>query len=131
MKTLKPVVLRDCLICDTEFEIRDRAGNHKYCSPRCKDMAKRVRFYGGTIADMKRLYAQADVCAACDGEFVRDDGWGRVMDHCHSTSKLRGILHQGCNTGLGAAGDDQEKLYSWQVYLARHQFDLVDLCRAA
>ncbi len=45
------------------------------------------------------------------------------VDHCHETGKIRGVVHQSCNVGMGQAGDDPEVLFRWSVHLA--DLDLV------
>lgn len=55
----------------------------------------------------------------------------RHVDHDHQSGALRGVLCVNCNVALGHAKDDQARLHDLGTYLARHQFDLLDLCRAA
>ncbi len=45
------------------------------------------------------------------------------VDHCHETDKIRGVVHQSCNVGMGQAGDDPEVLFRWAVHLC--DLDLV------
>jgi hypothetical protein len=45
----------------------------------------------------QQLIKQLNVCALC-GEAVVDDA---VLDHCHKTGQIRGVLHRGCNSLLG------------------------------
>jgi hypothetical protein len=44
-----------------------------------------------------QLVRQNSCCALC-GQAVIDDA---VLDHCHSTGAIRGVLHRGCNALLG------------------------------
>ena len=46
--------------------------------------------------------AQNGCCAIC-GIFK---GNKLVIDHCHQSKKIRGLLCHSCNTGLGQFGDD-------------------------
>lgn len=43
------------------------------------------------------LSEQTGCCALCQ-EPVLDDA---VLDHCHKTGLIRGVLHRGCNSLLG------------------------------
>ena len=45
----------------------------------------------------QQLLKQGGCCALC-GQSIVDDA---VLDHCHKTGLLRGVLHRGCNSLLG------------------------------
>lgn len=75
--------------------------------------------YGLTIDDYNELLeSQNNVCAICGKEEARK---GRklplVVDHCHTTDVVRGLLCQGCNLGLGHFKDDIDALEKAIVYL--------------
>lgn len=42
------------------------------------------------------------------------------VDHCHNTGKLRGLLCQTCNTGIGHLKDDIQTLQKAIKYLEKH-----------
>ena len=42
------------------------------------------------------------------------------IDHCHDTGKVRGVLCNGCNTGIGGFRDDPEIMRKAIAYLAVH-----------
>jgi transcription elongation factor Elf1 len=44
-----------------------------------------------------------------------------VVDHCHSTNKIRGMLCNRCNKGLGLFQDSPELLEFAQIYLLSSQ----------
>ncbi len=43
------------------------------------------------------LLEQDNKCRLCN-QLIHDDA---VLDHCHSTGLVRGVLHRGCNMFLG------------------------------
>ena len=44
-----------------------------------------------------------------------------VVDHCHTTGKIRQLLCNGCNTGLGQFKDNQDALLNAIEYLKRNK----------
>jgi hypothetical protein len=76
--------------------------------------------YGLTQASyLAMLEAQNGVCAVCSAP--PKAGRSLHVDHCHSSGKVRGLLCPNCNSALGHAKDDQERLRLLGEYLKRHQ----------
>lgn len=65
--------------------------------------------------------SQNNCCAICLISTPGTKGW--VVDHCHETDKVRGILCTKCNTTLGHLGDTiikaPKELEKLLVYLAK------------
>ena len=60
--------------------------------------------------------AQGGCCAIC--RQPPSGRWRRlVVDHCHSSGRVRGLLCNQCNRALGFLGDDQETLDRAASYL--------------
>lgn len=84
------------------------------------------RYYGLTVGQFEAMQAAQDnVCAICkQPERTIDKRLGRVrnlaVDHCHITGKVRGLLCQGCNQGLGNFEEDPARLQAALDYLKRH-----------
>lgn len=76
--------------------------------------------YGMTLDDYERMLAeQNDACLICGTD---QPGIGRlrfVVDHCHATGRVRGLLCNSCNSGLGYFSDNPSLLASAIKYLAR------------
>jgi hypothetical protein len=74
--------------------------------------------YGLTVRQFHGIFdAQGRVCAIC-----QTDDWGAkgpVVDHCHSTGAVRGILCGNCNVGIGNLRDDPARLRAAADYLDR------------
>ena len=64
------------------------------------------------------LDAQNGSCAICNYKFGQKIGDMKV-DHNHSTGKVRGLLCDLCNRGLGMFRDNQDNLTKAISYLAR------------
>lgn len=78
------------------------------------------RNYGITIEDYNELtLKQGGVCALCGKE--ETIGRRLAVDHCHKTGKVRGLLCQACNTGIGKLGDSIELLQKAIKYLQENQ----------
>ncbi len=58
-------------------------------------------------------------CAICKSYLTKP-----CVDHNHETGKVRGLLCDSCNQGLGRFEDDHELLVAATKYLAQYQFEL-------
>ena len=59
---------------------------------------------------------QGGLCKCCGRELTRN----RVLDHCHRTNRIRGVICNACNTGLGMFRDDVATLSAAITYLGAH-----------
>jgi len=89
-----------------------------------KNHAQKLKKYGLTSAQyLAMLTAQAERCAIC-GEpetRVRMERKTKLnVDHDHSTGKVRALLCNQCNTGLGCFKDSPCKLRLALAYLLEH-----------
>lgn len=66
----------------------------------------------------RMLAAQNGGCAICGQE--RPDSRNLMVDHCHATDAVRGLLCARCNTGLGMFADDSDRLLATAAYLLQH-----------
>jgi hypothetical protein len=77
---------------------------------------RRLTKYGLTEAELTALeQAQAGRCAICREEL----GPALVIDHCHNSGQVRGLLCSACNVGLGSFRDDTARLHAAAAYLNR------------
>lgn len=89
------------------------------CCAKMKTKSDRKRRYGLSDADFENMFlSQAGNCALCKEPFLNGDV---VVDHSHTTGKVRGILHRTCNTVLGHAKDRIEILNLAVDYLDLHR----------
>ena len=102
----------------------------------CKECAKNSRRINktGRKTKLKQKYnltldqyefmstIQNHVCAICQKpESAKQKGTTRFLsvDHCHATSKIRGLLCFECNIGLGKFKDDTQLLTKAIAYLKK------------
>lgn len=70
--------------------------------------------YGMTLEEFRAMAdRQEQRCLLCKQKPSR-----LVVDHCHSTGRIRGLLCDKCNTGLGFFGDDVEQFRRAIEYLS-------------
>lgn len=91
----------------------------------CKEYASNLkRLYGMSVSEHEALFnSHGGKCAICAAPLVIRGGKKFVdqscIDHCHTTSKVRGILCAHCNTGLGMFKDNPDLLLTAIEYLKR------------
>jgi hypothetical protein len=84
-----------------KVEARRRLRNNHYRSK-----------YGITLTERDQMISdQGGRCAACNGEMVRP-----VVDHDHTTGRVRGVLCNECNLAGGWANDDPKRLRALADY---------------
>jgi hypothetical protein len=105
----------------TEFSLakNSKDGLQIYCKLCCVEKNQKKK-YGIDFDDYKRMYEkQKGLCAICNnpiGFRHRDTH----VDHCHKSSKVRGLLCYLCNLGLGTFRDNTTYLQMAIKYLRRH-----------
>jgi hypothetical protein len=67
--------------------------------------------------DLKHLIESTKECIICGSEE------SLVVDHCHKTNIIRGMLCNHCNRGLGHFKDDPELLEFARIYLINYSND--------
>ena len=78
---------------------------------------KRAARYGLTADEYDAVIAKAngacELCAATDRKLV--------LDHCHATGVIRGVLCTACNTSIGKLGDTSKSLLRAVAYLQKSE----------
>lgn len=131
--------MKICTLCGLEKSLEDFPLHNKKGArhPRCKDCRSseqrqrygvtreyqlsrrlsetRKQIYNISQEDFESLLEQQDGrCAICSSVLQKP-----CIDHCHSTSKVRGILCQNCNTGLGMFNDSPSNLRKAADYIEK------------
>lgn len=87
-------------------------GIRLYCKP-CAVIRATCSRYKITRAEyLEMVNRQAGCCAICDRPTTP-----LCVDHCHSTGRVRGLICDPCNVGLGRFEDDVERLQRAAAYL--------------
>ena len=72
--------------------------------------------YGLSLKEYNSLKRkQGDVCAICKKPCQKHKRLS--VDHCHKTERIRGLLCEACNHGLGKFKDDPKLLMRASLYL--------------
>ena len=98
---------------------RFRIAEKKYKDSHKEDRRRReyLRKYKITIENYNNiLVKQNHRCAICGKDEV-DNGKYLAVDHNHKTGKVRGLLCNQCNSGLGFYKDDINILLKAVIYL--------------
>lgn len=115
---------KPCRNCGKEFN--PKAPSEHYCSDECKNRGTQNKYfervYGITVEQYEEmLHKQDHKCAICGGEgFLMNKDRHQmklVVDHCHETGRVRGLLCHNCNRALGLFKDSVENLSSAINYL--------------
>lgn len=128
--------MKQCYVCKqnkpkTEFgsHAARQDGLQTYCKACSKGEQTKwyyKRKYGITLEERDALLASQDhKCAICkdtikffDGYRAARTGESAVIDHCHGSGKVRGVLCGHCNTGIGALKDNVDSLKRAIEYLS-------------
>lgn len=97
----------------------------RMANPQSMSLAKRKcrlkKSYGMTLAEYDAMCAsQLGVCAICgNGPSMVGNNTKLVVDHCHNSKRIRGLLCDRCNRAIGLLRDDPNILQSAEKYLRK------------
>jgi hypothetical protein len=141
---------KTCCVCgerkhfDLFYNYKNKSDNKSYRCKLCDDKARRkwstenpqkayesmrgrnLKFrFNLSIDEYKQmLSAQGGKCAICEATENNTTGdrkdWNFAVDHDHKTGKIRGLLCNNCNRGLGLLQDSAELLLKAKEYLETH-----------
>ena len=73
----------------------------------------RIKSYGLTVTEFDAMaLAQGGVCPICTNPMEPP-----VIDHCHETGRVRGLLCRPCNAAMGLLGDSEAGILRALAYL--------------
>jgi hypothetical protein len=92
-----------------------------YDPDRARDYNRRYLYGIGTAEAEEILTRQGGNCGICgNSEWGGRHGRPHV-DHDHATGRVRGLLCDNCNNGLGRFGDDPTRLRAAAAYVEAHR----------
>lgn len=114
---------KPCRQCGTTFD--PLAPSHLYCSDTCSTAAQTEKYLKKTYGISWEEYIlmhhlQNGVCKICGGKGFKMQETHQVLlvvDHCHESGKVRGLLCHNCNRGLGLFQDSIDYLLKAAEYL--------------
>lgn len=120
-----------CFVCEKVKPLSAfRKSNHvktgylntcKTCLAISNKNTKLKAAYGISLEDYDKLFATQNYkCAVCKQLLTTQDK--PSVDHCHITGRVRGILCNNCNRGIGLLKDDPQVLISAARYLKLAQY---------
>lgn len=125
----------ECKVCNTtKRQLHDNRCHE--CLKRRQDIYNMkgreknfMQVHGVSYAQRDQMYAdQNGLCLICKEAGNIDllakgaSTKGRLfIDHCHDTGKVRGLICNACNIGLGVFKDNPEILEQATVYLRKHK----------
>jgi hypothetical protein len=122
-KSCGSVHAKNWLKNNKDRELKRRKEYYQKNKDRIRELSKIQHLrhtYGLSVEQYEEMLAkQNNLCAICNGPPT-----GRynklVIDHCHTTNQVRGLLCNECNTLLGLAKDKIEILQSAIQYLTKN-----------
>lgn len=88
--------------------------------PRRDSDYNRKKQWGLTREQFEQMKAdQGGRCAICGTEYWGGKHKEAIIDHCHKTGKIRGLLCNRCNQAMGKFEDDPDLLEKVVVYLRK------------
>lgn len=118
--TRTPGDLKRCGRCGltkdrSEFQLKEAARDKRATScDQCHHERRIVRNYGASPGRARQLAART-TCAVCGDSHT--SGKRLHVDHCHGTGLARDTLCNACNTALGHARDDPDRLRGLAAYV--------------
>src|ERR1700693_631716 len=81
-----------------------------------------IHYYGITLEEYDSIFKDQKGCCAICGIYYSKLKKKLCVDHNHLTGKVRGLLCNACNQGIGYLQENNTTLLSALKYLEKHEF---------
>lgn len=116
----RPGVSSYCKKCESKRAMARHRRDPEHARKVQREWRRRTK-YGLTQEQVEEMDARGvcDVCGRSAEEVAANGRSGERLhiDHDHETGVVRGVLCKHCNSALGLAGDDPERLIALAAYL--------------
>lgn len=119
---MSPEQLESVREADRKYARLYRENNREAHRESSRESVRRWRYkkFNFTVEDYDRMVIkQGDRCACCDC-LKPEDMLYWCVDHDHVTNRVRGLICNNCNGGIGFLGDSVEGVRKALTYLERH-----------
>ena len=114
---------KECKECNNLYS--PKSPSHLYCSDICADIGHQRNWlrknYKITLEEYEEIFRLQDgkcaICWSIGFKITKNQRQLIVIDHCHSTGKIRGLLCHNCNRALGLFKDNVKNLSNAILYL--------------
>ena len=130
-KTKKDGVMSRCKECNKEYSNKTNIKQARKVAQKKQDMKRKgqrwgyhlSKTYGLSEEDYFKMYEdQQGCCLICKLPEDKHKHYGKfVVDHDHSTGKVRGLLCNHCNVLIGHAKEDIRILENSIIYLKEYR----------
>lgn len=103
---------------DFSLNPSNRTGLHKYCRSCNRGVQIKTRYGIDAEGYDALLEAQSGTCAIC--HLPPSEGRPLVVDHCHTSLEVRGLLCSQCNAAIGLLMDNPNVILSAAAYVRSH-----------
>lgn len=93
------------------------------CSKCRKKKSHLKRKYNIELSNYHQILEKQDDCCAICKRHIDIIKRGLVVDHCHTTGEVRGLLCNSCNSGLGFFKDSIDNLKNAAKYLYKFKYE--------